>query len=103
MVDIPASEAVVFPVLPPAESDLPWEGRLQRAKNYHNRAWGKLKSAMQWETEAARALSEQAKTLEVAKEADASTKASTVAASMAFEDLSEQLHIAGDEQRGPKE
>ena len=69
VVDIPTSDAVVFPTLPAAESDLPWEGRLQRTRDFHNRAWGKLKSAMQKETEAAKNLAELSKALQEAREA----------------------------------
>ena len=104
MVEIPTgtATAILFPALPPAESDLPWEGRLQRAKNAHNRAWGRLKSAKQKEVDAARKAAELILALEEAREAEVAARVAAEAASKAFDEAAVQMHLVEDEQRGRK-
>ena len=97
-----SATAIQFPALPPAESDLPWEGRLQRAKNCHNRAWGKFKSAKQKEVEAAKRSADLSLALEEAREAEVAARLAAELASKAFDEAGVQMHLVEDEQRGPK-
>ena len=100
VVAIAGIDAVQFPELPPAHADMPWEGRLQKAKNMHNEAWSKLKATKQKEVEAVRCLGELEKALVEARQTEVLAKEVAEAATKAFEDAAQQLHEVEDEQRG---
>ena len=99
VVDIPTGATVSFPTLPPASSDLPWEERLQRVKNLHNRAWGKLKSSKLREVEAAKLVAELFQALDEAKANEVVAKEAADSASKHFDEAAAQLHEVENEQK----